>query len=199
MKTWLNRGRNHESWLRATDMSGLRSEPTLYYSDDDIRGYQSDLLARANRIDVALRRLASPSLADWTRARVLVTQFTSAQPMGIGGVWAVPRGSAVAPSGLILSPGSNRLMWKKGAAAEKVIENWENVAATAQGTPAPPVTPERSWAETLAEAPTHWVEAAQRAADAPKKAFEDAKPYVIGGGAIVALVALASLAKSVHR
>lgn len=188
--------------------SGLRNEPTLYYSDSDIRGYQSDLLARMNRIDVALRRLQSAALPDWSRTRIPVAQFTSAVPSGIGGVWTVPR-SALAPSGLVLSI-TNKSAWAKGVLAEKTIEGWENVVAAATGQPNVPQSPgPRSWPDALAEAsraPERWAEAVVtapgRAADATTKVtqatWEEVKPYAIGGAALVGLVALASLAKSVR-
>jgi hypothetical protein len=211
-RPWIRKQPHHPSWqtvgccgdVDAGDVRvGLRTEPTIYYSDADIRDYQADLLARMNRIDAVMHRVQNPAmLIDWEKARLPVARFAGAQSAGISGVWILPRGSILAPSGMIVSPGSNRSMWQKGATAEKIIEGWESVAATAQGAPmqtGPVVSPTPSWAQSLVDLPTHW---AQSATEGPVRAATDvlvsARPYLIGGAALVGLVAVASLAKSVR-
>ena len=60
--SWVGRNRNDvglQALLRAGSIAvgrddvGLRDEPTLFYSNDDIAAYQADLGARANRIEAA--------------------------------------------------------------------------------------------------------------------------------------------------
>lgn len=213
MPSWINVRRHDPSWL---DVVGLRSEPTLYYSDDDIRGYQNDLQARAARIDAALHGVKGAALGDWEKAKAAITQFTRAKPTTTEGAWALPfmltpfglpalltswgRDAARAPAaGLV----GNKVLWGKGIAAERLVESWESTVASVTGQPVPVPSVPQSWSQTLSDL----ANAPQKFSDslvtgpgkAAKSAFDDAKPYVIGGGVLVALVALASLAKSVRR
>lgn len=214
--SWITVRRHDPSWLKASDIVGLRSEPTLYYSDDDIRGYQSELQARAARIDAALHRIKGAALGDWEKAKAAIQQFVGAKPTTTEGAWALPflltpfglpglltswgRDAARAPAaGLV----GNKVLWGKGVNAERVIEIWESNVAAATGQPAPLPSVPPSWSQTLSDLSN----APQRLSDslvngpgkAAKSAFDDAKPYVIGGGVLVALVAIASLVKSVKR
>ena len=200
------------------DAVGLRAEPTVYYSDDDIRNYQADLSARAGYIESTLRRLKSPLLTDWLKAKPQVTSFTSAKPSGTSGLWALPL--AFTPLGFPALPflagapaaglAGNHMLWTKGAAAERIIEAWESTLAGITGTRAPPHSEPKSFIDQvndLANAPARTARAVNDLANAPARtarAVEDAahdtlkelKPYLIGGGALIGLVALASLSKS---
>ncbi len=229
---WIDRGIKRPVGARrrfaysqvGADIVGLRDEPTLFYTDEDIRNYQVELVGRMNRIDETLRQAQSPRLADWTKAKAVIQAFLHEKPKPLGTVntlLSLPFAGQSPPNIW------NSMLWSKGKNAERVLETWDDIVQTMApyGPPAMPGVPGGTpggypgglpggvapWYNRLqGGARDPWAEArrlADEAREQAKKAAEkasgfpdwkDVQPYVIGGGALMGIMALASMMKSIR-
>jgi hypothetical protein len=202
---------------------GLRDEPTLFYTDEDVRNYQIELLSRMGRIEETLRQAQSPRLADWMKAKVAIQTFLHEKPK--------PLGTATTLLSLPFAGQSppnvwNSMLWSKGKNAEQTIETWEDIVNTMAPAYPPPGVPGGApgglpgglpggvpggvapWYNRLQGGPHNdpWAEARRLADEARKQAekasgfpdWKDVQPYVIGGAALMGIMALASMAKSIR-
>jgi hypothetical protein len=173
------------------DEAGLREEPTAYYAPDDIRAYQSELMGRMNRIDNALRQGQSPRLLDWLKTVPQIQVFLKATPKS-------GSGAKLAYISLM-----NRSLWNVGKNAERIVETWEDIAATVPPVagPGPVPGPGPSAPPYVAPWAAPYGSGLQKREKEEEKSslptWDEAKPFVYGGGALVGLGIVASILKSV--
>ena len=239
---WITKKRHGAGWAHAAgifetrhatagafgrNVVGLRDEPTLFYTDEDVRNYQIELLSRMARIEETLRQVQSPRLADWMKAKVAIQTFLHEKPKPLGTFTTI---ASLPFAGQSPPNVWNSMLWSKGKNAERTIETWEEIVAIMAPAYPPPGVPGGApgglpgglpggvpggvapWYNRLQGGPHNdpWAEARRLADEAKKQAEEAAKkasgfpdwkdvqPYVIGGAALMGIMALASMAKSIR-